>query len=283
MFQLPGPLELQARKEFTYSLPEGARQGPDAWYTIRLRYRLAFARESTAGHAWVMVDTNDRTCAQVEYTLARAGRDLRYRRTTVDLEHGQREKRSSSLHDEVRYTNYLQESGVKGGENELAFRVETTAGVRVQRLVILPGTAVLRTLRTPYPLQLQPRLVEDEPGAGERFRVAVELQNRGKSPLHDVVVRVVHDPRALRRLSRRLVRYKYLSRRAHAVFSFRASRQGRHRITFVADSDRNQPIAVVEVSVGGDAEGGRTAILTLIAALAALLAGLAIPLWRKRR
>ena len=281
VFRLTRPLDLDDRRTFVYSLPEGARQGPDDWYTIHLHYRLRFARDSAPGHAWVMADTNRRTCAQVEYTLERTAQGLRYRRTTVDLEHGQREKRSASPEDEVRFTNYLQEKGVRSGDNELALRLETTRGVRVRRLVILVDTAVTRTAVTPYPLQLRPRLEEDVE-AGERFRVVVELRNAGERPLHDVVVRVRHDPSRLERLSPQALRYTRLSASTAAAFVFRARASGRQRIPVLGDSDRNHPIAVADINVGGS-EGGRAATVAAAAALLAVLAGLVMRLSRRRR
>jgi hypothetical protein len=279
VFRLPRPLQLQNRVAFSYPLPEGARQGPRDWYTIRLHYRLTFAPDSSAGHAWVMADTNRRTCAQVEYTLVRGQRGLRYRRTTVDLEHGQLERRSTSTRDDVRFANYLQEAGVKGGSNELSIRVERTRGVKLRRLQIL-GVSVVRTARTPYPFQLRPSLITGDVGAGERFRVAVELRNVGGTPLHGVVVREQHDSRRLERLSGPTVRHGPLWETGRVVFDFRARREGRHRITFLGDSDRNHPIAVVEVRVGGR-RGGRTTTVVVVAALAALLGGLAIALSRR--
>jgi hypothetical protein len=246
VFRLAAPVVVAGKRSFDFRLPEGARQGSDAWYLIRLRYRLTFARESGPGLAWVIGDTNGRTSAQVEYTVARRSGGLRVRRTSVDLVNGQLARTFASRTDSVTFTNYLQLEGVRGGENELRIRLEESGLTRVERLELLPGTAIVRTGRSPYPLALEARLLDERVRAGEAFRVGVTVSNRTGERLRDVVVRPQH---AFELVSDPGLRFATLRRPAYGVYVFRAGAPGEYELGFVADSSRNHPSLGLRVVV----------------------------------
>jgi hypothetical protein len=105
-----------------------------------------------------MADTNGRTSAQIEYTVQRAEGAPRVRETSVDIVNGQLEKLFRGRTSEVRFRNYLQIAGVRGGENQLRLRLERSGRTRVERVEVFGDSGVFRTSRSPYPLRLMPRL-----------------------------------------------------------------------------------------------------------------------------
>ena len=270
---LPGGAAV--KRAYTFRLPAGASQGPDVWYTVRLRYRITFAADSGAGFAWVMADTNGRTSAQVEYTVGRDAGGLRVRETSVDIVNGQLEKRFRGRASEVRFRNYLQRGGVRGGGNELTFRLEQGGAARVARVEVLPESGVYRTGSSPYPLRIAPRLAAGRIEPESTFRLVVALDSRTGEVLRDVTVRPTWDPRALELVSPRVRRYGTLARRVEAVFEFKALTVGKHRIDVLADSNRNHPSAAVAVTVSEAPAGTALVVMVWSAALlpAALLVG----------
>lgn len=262
-------------RPFVFRLPAGARQGPDVWYTIRLRYRITFAADSGAGFAWVMADTNGRTSAQVEYTVGRDAGGLRVRETSVDIVNGQLEKRFRGRTSEVRFRNYLQSHGIRGGRNQLTFRLEQGGAARVERVEVLPESGVYRTGSSPYPLRIAPRLAAGRIQPGSTFRLAVALDSRTGELLRDLAVQPAWDRRALELVSPRVRRYATLARRVEAVFEFRALTAGKHRVDVLADSNRNHPRATVSVTVSEPPTGKALVVVVWSAALlpAALLVG----------
>lgn len=262
-------------RAYSFALPTGARQGPDVWYTIRLRYRITFAPDSGAGFAWVMADTNGRTSAQVEYTVGRDAAGLRVRETSVDIVNGQLEKRFRGRTSEVRFRNYLQRGGVRGGRNELTVRLEQGGAARVERVEVFPESGVYRTGSSPYPLRIAPRLVAGRIQPGSTFRLVVALDSRTGELLRDVTVQPAWDRRVFELVSPRVRRYATLAGRVEAVFEFRALTAGKHPIDILADSNRNHPSARVAVTVSEAPRGTALVVVVWSAALlpAALLVG----------
>ena len=234
---------------YGYQLPADTRQGPDGWYTVRLHYRVTFAADSGRGFAWVMADTNGRTSAQIEYTVRRVGAALRVRETSVDIVNGQLEKVLRGRTSEVRFRNYLQISGVRGGENELRLRLEQSGRTHVERVDVFGDSGVFRTLQSPYPLRIVPRVSARDIHPDKTFRVVAGLSNRTGELLRNVEVRPVFDRRAFELLSPEVRRYAAITKPVDAAFAFRPLRIGRHRIDILASSSRNQPSAALAVTV----------------------------------
>jgi hypothetical protein len=196
-----------------------------------------------------MADTNGRTSAQIEYTVWRVGAPLRVRETSVDIVNGQLEKVFRGRTSEVRFRNYLQISGVRGGENQLRLRVERSGQTRVERVEVFGDSGVFRTSRSPYPFRLVPRLSAGEIHPDQTFRVVARLSNRTGEPVRNVEVRPVFDRRAFELLSPGVQRYAAITEPVEAAFAFRPLRVGRHRIDILASSSRNQPSAALAVTV----------------------------------
>ncbi len=234
-----------------FELPVGARQGPDSWYLVRLRYRVRFARDSGRGFAWVTSTTNDRTAAQIEYTTDRRRGRLSVRRTTVDLEHGQRERSSRSARDSLTFTNYLQYQGIRPGKNMWTIDLEQAGSARVERLEVLGDSAIVQTSRNPFPLTLTAAADRERPQIGERFTIKTVLTARPGQPVRDIVVRALPPEgggvEILGPAKRRIGRQD--DRRRTVTFTARARLPGTHAITVVADSDANRPNANVQVEV----------------------------------
>jgi hypothetical protein len=196
-----------------------------------------------------MADTNKRTAAQIEYTVRRSRRALRLRETSVDIVNGQLEKVSRGRTSQIRFRNYLQTAGVRGGENELRLRLEQSDGTRVRRVEVFGDSGVFRSELTPYPLRIEPRLAAGDVHPDAPFRLVAGLSNRTGEPLSDVEVRPAFDPRLFELLSPPVRRYAKLVEPVEAVFTLRPLRVGRHRIDVLASSSRNQPSAALAVTV----------------------------------
>ena len=197
----------------------------------------------------MMADTNGRTSAQVEYTVRRVGAALRVRETSVDIVNGQLEKVFRGRTSEVRFRNYLQIAGVRGGENELRLRLEQSGRTRVERVEVFSDSGVFRTSSSPYPLRIVPRVSAGDIHPDKTFRVVAGLSNRTGEPLRDVSVEPVFDRRVFELLSPRVRRYAAITKPVEATFAFRPLRIGRHRIDILASSSRNQPSAALAVTV----------------------------------
>jgi hypothetical protein len=233
-----------------FRLPAGADQGPDRWYLVRLHYRLRFAPSSGRGFAWVMSDTNDRTSAQVEYTTAQRRGSLWVRRTTVDLIHGQRERRSRSARDALTFQNYLQYAGVRPGTNTWTIRLEQAGAARVARLEVLGDTAIVKTRRSPFPLTLTAALDGDRPRAGERFTVKAILAARPGRSVDDVVVGALAQDGGAELAGPAEQRVGRVTARSRTVrFTFVAPRPGRYAVALAAESAANDPNVSAEVEV----------------------------------
>jgi hypothetical protein len=236
-----------------FDLPAGAKQGPERWYAVRLRYRLWLEPSSRRGFVWVTSATNGRTHAQIEYTTSRRRGRLFVRRTTVDLEHGQRERRGAFSRDALTFENYLPYAGVRPGANEWTIRLEAAGGARVRRMEVLGSTAIRETTRTPFPLTLDVSVDGDAPRVGERFRLKVVLATApGSRPIRDIVVRA--GPAAeggvvegLRPSEQRIA--ELTGGRRVLTFPFLARAQGTAAIAVSARSGANDPNAGVRVQV----------------------------------
>jgi hypothetical protein len=281
---LAGGLRPVARS-FAYVLPADAAQGPERWYTIRLRFQIRFDPDSGPGFAWVTADTNGRTGAQIEFTTSQRGGRLRVRRTSVDIVNGQLEHVTSSPTTELTFANYLQTRGVRGGRNVWTLRLEQAGEARVERLEVFADTAIVETRRTPYPLGLSGRLLDRTVHVGDTFRVAVALRNRTGERLADVAVVPRFDPAALTLVGRPATASRVLRGTTRQVFAFRARRQGTHELLFLGSSSRNAPTGVLHVSVLAPATSpGRTAaVWTAAAAPAVLVAAWLVRARRRRR
>jgi hypothetical protein len=199
----------------------------------------------------VTSDTNERTAAQIEYTATRRGGRLDVRRTTVDLTHGQRERRTRSRRDALTFTNYLPYAGVRPGPNTWTIRLEQAGAARVERMEVMGDTAIVATGRTPFPLALTVALEGRRPRVGERFTLRATLAARRGQLVDDVVVRARpqegSELELLGPAARRVGRVD--GRRRTVRFTFRARRPGSRAITLVASSDANHPNAGVQVQV----------------------------------
>jgi hypothetical protein len=269
-----------------FDLPADARQGPEQWYLVRLRYRLWFRRDSGRGFAWVSSDTNGRTAAQIEYTTRRRRGRLDVRRTAVDLTHGQQERRSRSPRDALTFTNYLPYQGVRGGSNTWSIRLEQAGSARVARMEVLGDSAIVRTTRTPFPLSLDASSDGEESEVGGRFSVTARLAARPGYHLGDVVLRVLPESHGIQLLGQPIRRFHRFVGRRRTVFSFLARRAGSYAITVVASSDANHPNASVQVHVSpksGSTGASPTTWALVLAPAVAVAAWLVISRRRRRR
>lgn len=270
---LEGAGPRQAR--VTFELPPNARQGPDTWWKLRLRYRLRFSPRSGPGFVWVSSDTNDRTAASIEYTLRGRGRKLRARRTTVDVD-GQKERRGLRHGDKVSFENYLQFAGVRGAANTWTFRLEQAAGARVDRLEILGATAILATRRSPYALNLGALLLDGPPVAGRPFRVLVRSRDRQGAIISDAEIRAQPQSPRVRLLGSK-------ERRGGREFTFVAPGAARDAVQFIAARKDKYSSITLETNVTEPEAQGAGLLRWMIVLAPGLFAGLFWVLRSRRR
>jgi hypothetical protein len=233
-----------------YRLPTGARQGPRLWYVLSYHFSVRIDPTSGPGLAHLVVNTNDFTCANIEFAVTTRGGHREVAWNTVDAVQGFREfhapigKPISSV-----FTNYLQVSGVRAGQNVITFRVDQPDAVHIQRLRVMPDTAILVTQYTPWRLAVT-ATAPASINVGRRVPLVVTVRNQGPAPLRGVVVGpLAVDVPGLRPVGARFVRFPVLKKVAHAVLWLQARRRGVYTVRVPASSNSNHPVATVRVTV----------------------------------
>jgi citrate lyase gamma subunit len=268
-------------QSFQFRLPDGAIQGPEEWYTVHHNYILVLARDSGPGVVWVTASTNERTAAQIEYTVRRSRETLLVRESRVDLVNGAVTRVLRSRLSAVHFRNYLQYEGVRGGTNTIRFAVEASGRARVERLEVQPTSGVFRTSRSPYPLKIHPSMAKRPIQVGDTFAIELTLSRRTSERIADVKVRPVYD-RGTFTLHGRPIRYRAQLDRPHQMlFEFKAREAGTHDLRFLVDSNRNRPSAVIRLLVGprGSTSSGSIGGILWAVLFAPLAVGLGYLLW----
>ncbi|HYN93756.1 MAG TPA: hypothetical protein VES42_07885, partial [Pilimelia sp.] len=166
----------------TVTLPAGATQGPSTWYVIRLHARVSLAAGST-GTAVVSAATNDRTAAQIQFVPVAAG-GMEW--NAVSAAEPARRVRTATRSADVRFSNFLQKTGVRGGANTLTFGLETFDGGRVDRVQIFGDSCIGSTRRSPETLQVQAQINPPTVRTGADFTIRVRVRNAGSGAVGTV-------------------------------------------------------------------------------------------------
>ncbi len=162
--------------------PQGARQGPDVWYTISLDVRATMPLEAS-GVAYLSASTNQETAAQLKFSKS-SGAPADY--SGVGLVNGTETKTADGELLSVHFENYLRDRGVVPGEVPLAISVELVnwSGPAPQ-FDVLASSAVAATDIAPYPLSLEVKDVERE---GSKYVVGYVVRGTNGRIVRDVTV-----------------------------------------------------------------------------------------------
>jgi hypothetical protein len=255
----PRPPELDRSRRYrfgrvAYRLPRSARQGPQDWFRLHLRFRIRFTPGS-AGLAYVSASTSGRTCAQIKFVVSRERVEWDARGMVDGSTRGATSDRSVGL----RFANYLQYAGVRPGENDLVFQLvgfpdpdsleETQIGVESVR--VFADSAIVSTPDGPARLRLRVSLPTRPIALGDTFALPFRLTNVGDLPARrawasaESTVPTVVESVGENRLAREsILRNRSLSGR----FLFRALRSGKARLFILGGSTTsNRPGTMVDV------------------------------------
>lgn len=209
-----------------FPLPATATQGPATWYLIQLHARVTLADEAT-GTAIVSAATNGRTAAQIEFTPTAAGMEW----STVSAAEPARREQAARRTAEIRFANYLQRTGVRGGGNTLTFDAEVAPGGRITSVEIFGDTCLETTTVSPEGLDARAGVLTSPIRAGGGFAIRVEVHNTGTRVLQRVIVSVVPGDDGIRPVDGGSASTMNLTGVWTVDLPFRALTPGEHTVT----------------------------------------------------
>ena len=124
------------------ALPDDTQQGPIDWWLLYTHFTIEFDPTSGPGIVWVSAGTNNRIAVQLKITIRDPGSGFLASR--VELLNGPSREFTLDPTQTYSIANYLQVRGVQPGHNELKFQLRKTGDVRVERLVFLDDTSLIR-------------------------------------------------------------------------------------------------------------------------------------------
>jgi hypothetical protein len=280
---LPPALTLTPRSpkvEIPYELPPGAKQGPQDWYVIRLHVRVS-ADSASDGESLVSASTNDHASAQLNLKTGNG----KITNSGYGLVDGRQEDHAKGNTLELRFANYLQLGGVRGGRNVLTLELEAFHGKPPLSVVFLEGSRIERTPVTPYELEIVgPGRAVVVP-AGGTAEIPFRLSRSGTRPDTRASVRLDLVGAPLEAVDELTRSFEGVGDGRGGNFKIRAAKAGTYNLLIVAKSDYNAPAYPVRVVVTApvqllDAWGVPAAGSALLVAAAAILC---YPHMRRRR
>jgi hypothetical protein len=251
--ELPTNVE-RGERSIAYTLPARAGQGPDRWYRVRQHFELRLRPATRSGIVYVTASTNRRAAVMVELKVRRSrGRHPEVVWTSLDLVRGARRCTTRGRAVTVDVENYLQDRGVRPGDNVLTFVVERLGDVELERVRVLRDSGLRVVEESPAHLVLDAVLPAGPVAADERFAIGYELRNDGDLAAHNVGLGVESSSRAL--VSDGDAQLKLASLRGDDAYSgrfeLRASRPGNFRVTLAAGAENaDRPLVEIDVPVG---------------------------------
>jgi hypothetical protein len=274
-----------------FRLPAGARQGGRTWYLLHLRFSISFSNEGKPGFADVSVLHNGYACALIRFRADPKSVDRKLEWATTGMVGGDVHRVSTQLTATVRFSNFCQNSGVKGGVNDLLVRVgvRDPGGPRLDKLVVFDDSGIEISPDGPAELALVAHATDRRPKQGGRFEVRYVLGNPGKRPVENIHVGLAYDREALKVEGAPTQAFPQLSRgqRREGTFRVRAAQPGPQQIEVLARSNSDHRIRLVKVNVvqasAATGSGGGPWVAWLLAAGGlVIVAGLALLRTRRR-
>ena len=254
---------LTAERTFAYSLPAGARQGPDRWYILDLHIVVTLRKDSGPGAVFVDGATNGWDAVQMQLNVAKDARGLTTSWNTYDLVDGARRGRESGASIVLDERNYLVDSGVQPGVNKLAIRIEQYQGARVAAARALPDSGIAVTTVGVPTTRLDVAGSRQAVATGDSFRLNFILTGSGATVKQASVYPII-DPKLLQFVSPAVRTYRAVRGVVRGQFEFKALKAGHTKIVVRALSNAdNQPY--VEVAVRIDPAAGEASTAALVA------------------
>jgi hypothetical protein len=237
VFPLDRALE---RKSVFFRLPSGARQGPDKWYLIRLHFRIVFKEEAGAGAVLLSGLTNGRSAAQIRFQYRRSSPRAPIYWSTLDYIRGLRRHRTQSRVIDVRFSNYLQYSGVRPKRNAFTVQYERFGDIHVESIRVFRDSGIAVTPLSPARLKIR---IEDRPvrvAEGAEFPISYTVENIGGQLARDVVVTATTST-GIKQLSGDVRRTPRLRASMHGTLHLKAVGAGPAAVLVLARSATNRP------------------------------------------
>lgn len=251
--------QIGSERSLSFGLPKRVRQGPRTWYLMRLHAVVELARDTGSGIAYVGGSTNERAAALIKFKVKqRPGKPPLVRWSSINELRGPVGKVVSGTRIEFRYSNFLQNRGVRPGNNLLTFDFERLDdGVKLERVRVLADSGISISKRSPAHLRLDAVLPRGRVSVGETFAIGYKLRNTGDRTAYGVGVGLQGSSRALRIARPAIRRIGRIRRAQSGTFRVRARRAGRHRLTLSAGSlHTNDPEIEIGVPVSPSAGTG---------------------------
>jgi hypothetical protein len=263
-------------------LPERAAQGRGGWYVLRLHVEVAVERP-TRSVAYLSAATNGFTAAQIEIQAVRRAGRLVTSTSSLGLLRGLVRQTIRQRVFRLRFANYLQRRGVRGGRNELTVRIDSPAASRALAVRVLPDTGIDRTATPPPSLSLRVSWpTRESPRVGKPFTVGWSLTDRSRLAALDVGVAPVFDARDFRTVGPGRARFERLEGTRHGRFTLVPLRAVRTTLFVRAQSpNANSPAAAIGAVVLPRERSGGAAWSVRIAGAVLLAGGIAV--LRRRR
>jgi hypothetical protein len=243
------PETVRARhRVFRYSLRRDAAQGGESWYTMRLHYRIRFARGAGPGTAYVIGQTNGLESVLIEYEIKRSGAARRIEWRTDDWVNGDRHGKIRS--GRMRTANFLQIHGVRPGDNFLTVKVEEYGRARVEEMRVFPDSGIHVGSRSPARLKLTVAAQDRPVHVGDKIELRLALDNTGGYPARQVEVGAFTDGRVATATDGSVLRFKRVDRRVTGTLALRATKPGVGKVGVRAAGVTNESReAVATISV----------------------------------
>lgn len=176
-----------------FRLAQGASQGPDVWFLVRLRAEIYVRGGRPGAAAWLSVAVNGYTSALAEIIRA-PGPARRLTVRTTSIVDGRRDRSVEGNRAALTYRNYVQRRGISGGLSELRFGLEKGSGMGQVRVRILPGSGIQAIPWSPAEPTLAVSLPRRRVTVGQPFGIDVHIRNNGEFPLSEVVTEFRAEP-----------------------------------------------------------------------------------------
>jgi len=249
----PGPrsgaISSTATRPIRYRLPDAARQGRPGWYLVRLHVRLELRPGSGRGFAFVQAIANGQTCAQLEFDTARPAHGIAY--SDVGLVTGARKRHFDGPRAEVVFMNYLTFAGVRGGLNELTFRLDQRGDVDVSQVSLASDSGIVYSRLAPARLVLSTSDSPIRAVPGQPIVVPVRMKNVGGRRASATVF--VSGPASGLKPAHAVVQFPKVAggRTITKAARFTAGRPGTYVVSLVSRTTSNRPIAQLTVVIRG--------------------------------
>jgi hypothetical protein len=256
-----------------YQLPEDARQGPNQWYTFRLRFQVAFETgNDERGTARVAASTNGGAAALITFRAQEDGVRLFYDGYLTGP-HAEVTPQDTATVD---YENYVQTQGIRAGESSYEIALQDR-GRLVKDVRIDPASGLYRTSAPPEQLMIAvPPEIQAEPG--ERIDIPYVVTRRGDRPDLPLTVsaEVAGGPI---RLTEGTNTFDAVGEERKGHLQAVATAPGRYQVRLTAQGGYNGPSGMVLIVVSPAA--GISGAAQAFAAAGLALVGVLL-LWRAR-